>query len=305
MAKIAYDKPALTAAALVDQLRKRGLVIPDPARAIHYLTFIGYYRLSGYLRYFADPDDPAAEKFRDGTTFEQVLNLYIFDRKLRVLLMDALERIEIAVKALISNMASIAKTPFWLSESANFDYGSHEIVMEHITEVVGGGEKNTQYDFIAHYYRRYSAPAHPPSWMLMETFSFGAVSRIYKVMRGELRIPVADALGVQQDILESWLHCLSFVRNVCAHHARIWNRRLTISPKIPKKYRDTWPAQSQNRLYVVCAVIHHLMKMIADDSGWVQRLAVLIRERPGVPLSAMGFPEDWEDDPFWGLKGKP
>ena len=81
--------------------------VADNAVAIHYLNFIGYYRLSGYFRALTDPADASREKFRAGISFQDALDLYIFDRKLRVLLTDAHERIEVAVKAAISNSAAL------------------------------------------------------------------------------------------------------------------------------------------------------------------------------------------------------
>jgi len=101
--------------------------------------------------------------------------------------------------------------------------------------------------------------------------------------------------------LESWLHALAFGRNVCAHNCRVWNRTFTIRPKIPKLYVDEWPEASQDRLYVLCCVIHHMMHVIADGSKWHDRLRELVRERGNLPLSSMGFPDDWEQSSFWGF----
>ena len=120
-----YAKPPLSLEDQVKLLVSRGMTIPDPERAKHYLKFIGYYKLSGYFRFFADPADDKREQIRAGTTFDDVLALYIFDRKLRVLLMDAFERIEIAAKAAFSHEATIAKGVFWMYHPDNFDHGRH------------------------------------------------------------------------------------------------------------------------------------------------------------------------------------
>jgi abortive infection bacteriophage resistance protein len=299
--RVPFAKPAITLDEQVALLIERGMNVADVDRARHYLQFIGYYRLSGYWRYYADYDDPKLQRFRKGTTFESVLDLYIFDRKLRVLLSDAFERIEVAVKAEISQDVALATGPFWLCDPANFDRGSHPGIESDIKEAIGDPQAaNHQHVFIKHFYHTYSDPS-PPSWMIMEALSFGAISKIYKSLKGFLRTPVAAVFGVQQDILESWLHALAFGRNVCAHHCRVWNRKFTIKPKIPKPYQGTWPVESQNRLYVLSCIIHHIMLVIADDSDWSERLRQLIHARPDVPLSAMGFPDAWEKSPFWGF----
>jgi abortive infection bacteriophage resistance protein len=301
--KLPYPKPPLSILDQIALLRARGLVVDDEAKAQHYLRFIGYYRLSGYTRFFCDKTDTKSEKFIPGTSFQSVLDLYVFDRKIRVLLLDALERIEIAIKSEISNTGALQGQggPFWLKNSANFDHGQHQEIMNLIFERVGsdGSKPGIFHQFIPHFFRTYLEDI-PPSWMLMEAFSFGEASRIYKRMKGNLRLPVASSFSVQHDVLESWIHTLSFARNVCAHHARVWNQRLTIKPKIPRIYGGVWPVAAQDRLYILCCIIHHMMERIADGSAWPLRLRELITARPTiVPLAEMGFPDDWESQTFW------
>jgi len=180
-----FKKPALSLDQQVELLVSRGMNISDPTRAKHYLKFIGYYRLSGYFRFFTDPADEAREKFSKDTDFDAVLDLYVFDRKLRTLLMDAFERIEVAVKATLSHEACISRDVFWLCNSDNFDYGSHDAILEGIREAVGGPDSKPQHLFIYHFYNKYSDDL-PPSWMIVETISFGLISKIYKCSRGEL-----------------------------------------------------------------------------------------------------------------------
>lgn len=299
-----FDKTALTIPEQVELLNGRGLNMADPARAAHYLTFISYYRLSGYLRYYyADPSSKEPH-FRPGTSFDDVLNLYIFDRKIRNLLMDALERIEVAVKATISNTVSLRAGPFWISDANNFDYGSHDEIMGIVNDLLGDDPENHQHQYISHYYKNYGEPAYPPSWILMETLSFASTSKIYKHLKGEHRPAVAGLLKARHhNVLESWLHALSFARNVCAHHGRVWNRKFTIHPKIPHQNRADWPHDSRDKLYSLCAMIHILMAVVADGSQWSKRLYELIQGRPSVPLQAMGFPEDWASNSLWGLEG--
>lgn len=131
----------------------------------------------------------------------------------------------------------------------------------------------------------------------MECFSFSAASRIYKLLKGPYRQLVSAEFSLQHDILESWLHFLSYVRNLCAHHASLWSRSFTISPQIPKVYRTTWP--DSKRLYIACCVAHHMMKIIADGSHWSQRLEEQVKARSAGERSIMGFPDGWETSAFW------
>lgn len=296
-----FAKPALSLDAQVELLASRGMGIPDPERAKHYLRFIGYYRLSGYFRFFADGSDAKRERFREGTNFDDVLALYIFDRKMRVLLMDAFERIEIAVKAVISHEGALAKGPFWLSDSENFGYGLHRAILDDIKDSVGERGDKAQHLFIYHFYKKYSDEM-PPCWMLVEATSFGLTSRIFKASKGDIQVLIANKFGLHRTILESWLHVLAFGRNVCAHNCRVWNRTFTIKPKIPNKYGADWPVASHDKLYVLCCIIHCMMGAIVDETAWSERLRALVNERGDLPIEAMGFPTDWEAKPFWAFK---
>lgn len=295
-----YSKPALELAKQIELLQSRGLVIDDAIKAEHYLKHIGYYRLVGYARHFRSADSECPEHYNHGTNFSDVLNLYIFDRKLRLLMFDAIERTEVSVRAVINNVGSLSGGGgFWLTNANNFDYGLHQQIIEEIKLVIGDVEKgNHQHPFINHFYDSYSDP-YPPSWMLMECLSLGATSRIYKHLKGSLRQEVAAHFNLQHDVLGSWLHSISHCRNIVAHHSRCWKRNFTIKPKIPKVYKSYIPTSSENKLYIQCWMLNHFLQIIADGTRWSDRLKVLISERPKTSLEDMGFPENWEKEQFW------
>lgn len=301
MAKTSYSKAPLTIADSLALYTSRSLTISDPAKATHYLKYIGYYRLSAYAYFFTDPADPKRERFLAGTTFQNIWDLYVFDRKLRLLLWDALDRIEIAVKASLSNSLSTSADAkgagYWFLEPSNFDFGRHNDIINMLNSKFKR-QDGFIHQFIPNFFLKYTN-RFPPSWMVMEALSFGNVSTIYELLRGVLRIPIAIEFALNSKQLESWLHSLTHVRNCCAHHARAWNITFPFTPIVPKKYRATWPASSTDKLYVRCCMIHHLMKVISDGSKWNERLRELINNRPSGSLSDMGFPSNWESEPFW------
>lgn len=272
--------------------------MPDQDKAKRYLSYIGYYRIAGYARHLRDHQGADAENYVAGTSFDQVLDLYMFDRKLRLLVFDAIERIEVSVRAVLSNVGGQADGPFWISNANNFDYGLHGRIIDEIKVAIGPDPEENAHLFIQHFYRKYSDP-YPPSWMLMECMSLGATSRIYKHMKGTLRQQVSAVYGLQHDILESWLHSMAFARNVCAHHSRFWRRTFTIRPKIPKAYNALVPEASSNRAYGICVMLHHMMRVIADESEWAVRLRQQVNSSNHVEPADMGFPPDWETQPFW------
>lgn len=289
-----YDKPALPLPQQIDHLEGLGLTIPDRGAAERHLDFLGLYRLSGYFQPFMDGD---GKDFRPGTSLDDVLALYVFDRRLRLLTMDALERVEIAVRTRMSNFKALARGPFWMTDPDTFRSGTFESVTVTVAAALRDRQGRIKHDHILTYQERYSEPENPPCWMLIEALTFGDVSRLFKNLQD--RRDIARAFGLQHDVLASWLHTLTFVRNICAHHGRLWNRQFTIAPKIPREYGEQWPAAAQRRYYIVACLLQHLMQVIAEGSQWAVRLRTLLSDQPASVLTAMAFPAAWDSSPFW------
>lgn len=238
-----YTKPPLTFADQLELLQGRGLQVPDPARAEHWLSHISYYRLSAYMLPFKD-----GENFRPGTTFDQVAGLYIFDRKLRLILLDAIERIEVALRTFLTYELSHQYGVFGHTDPTRFSprFG-HDRFMEHLRKA----ERDSKETFVSHYRGKYTSEEHLPVWMATELISLGQLSRLYTACNPSIKRRFARRLNTGDPIVSSWLHSLSYVRNVCAHHSRLWNRELAIKPMLPV-LSPAWPyrIRSNERLYV-------------------------------------------------------
>lgn len=113
--RVPYSKQPISPADLLGHWESQGLSISQPEKALHYLKFIGYYRLRGYARHFQNLNHGSEyHRFRRGTTFENILDLYKFDRKLRTHLMDALEKIEVSIRTVVSETASAQQGPVYM-----------------------------------------------------------------------------------------------------------------------------------------------------------------------------------------------
>lgn len=291
-----FSKPALTVEQQVDLLVSRGLKIGNREAVSHYLRFIGYYRLSAYCIPFQYGGKSANNHhFKPDTSFEQILELYIFDRKLRLLVMDAVERIEVAIKAAISNIASVNHGSDWFSRKEFFETDfNHDFFLEKVKKYISTNKSET---FIQHYKNNYGDPEIPPSWMIFEMLSLGTVSLIYKSLKLELKKDIASLFSVHHSILESWLHTLSYLRNLCAHHSRLWNRIFTIKPKILKECKAY--ISQDNKFFAQTFVVVRLLRKISQDSHWEERLEQLLKEYPAIDASMMGFPKDWISLSIW------
>ncbi len=311
-----YAKPPLGLDELVERLEQRGLEVPDHARARRYLQHIGYFRLSPYTIPFQQ--DRSNHLFRPGASFDDVLDLYVFDRRLRLTVMDALERVEVAVRAALTDHMSVShQDPHWYVDGAHFQNpGRHAGLLgivrrtceDRLTgppDPAGGGLVHRS--ALEHYLTVYGSPELPPSWLMVESLTIGQLAALFKNLkrRGDQNA-IAKSLGVTAPVLGSWLTTYVRVRNICAHHGRLWNVGLGVYPKIPNSSSIAWlegvdalPVASAQRLYPVLVSLQSVMGVVSPSSGWAGRLHALVAGRPAMNHRGMGFPEGWDQDPFW------
>lgn len=291
-----FAKPALPLPDLLTKLQARGLQVPDPAQALHYLCFIGYYRLAAYALPFQQVNAPG-KPFLPGTTFENVLGLYRFDRELRLLVIDAIERIEVAVRSVLVTEMSVRHGPHWFMASRHFSPK-----YAYIGQLLAKVERDTRASretFIIHYRTKYTDPCLPPAWAMAENLTFGTLSYLFAALHNPERKAIAAPFGCDEKILLSWLHSLAYLRNLCAHHSRLWNRAFSIPPIIAKKHARFLHHAQKDHFYALAVVLFELVQVTAPGTGWHERLKTLLAAHPGVPLSAMGFPANWSQEPFW------
>lgn len=312
-----YAKPALTDEQLLARLVRRGVAASDEASALRSLRHIGYYRLSPYLIPFRAA--PLTDAVRPGTTFDHVLDLYEFDRELRLLVMDALERVEVAVRAaLTDHMATTYQDPFWYLDVRHFrDPAVHArfvtMVRKTATDRMERSAEESDGDLVhrsalEHFLLTYGEPELPPSWVVVETLTIGQVERLVaNLARTSDARRVGAQLGLPAPLLRSWLRSYVRVRNVCAHHGRLWKLGLGVYPALPRRGAVPWvrpevfstvPDRAR-RLYPVLVSLQSVLSTIAPSSTWAARLDTTLRAHPTLPIRGMGFPTDWRDDPFW------
>lgn len=301
-----YRKPALTLTDQVNLLVGRGLVIPDAAQAEKELGRLSYYRLAGYFLYF---QTGPTHQFRPGIALDDVLTLYRFDEVLRSLIFKGVSPIEVALRAQLAYQGAMKAGPFWYKDR-QYTLGRmdskgrdiHNANIRHIRKEV----KRSGEPFIKHYYDTYSSPALPQAWMVFEVVSFGTLSKVLSHLRPAITNDVARFFGVGQPILVSWITALSNLRNRCAHHSRVWNRKLTVRPTLViKQPAFGWLADASSLpnadLYGLLAVMVYLLRTIDEQTAndFVKELKQLLLSFAAVSPRAMGFRPGWEQEPFW------
>lgn len=285
-----FTKSALPTADLLNFLIEKGLIVSDRAFAEHCLTYIGYYRLKIYTRHFED----AGKKFRTGTTFENITDVYEFDRQLRLLCLDAIEKIEVALRAHIVNVMGMAGTPHFYYREQFFENKSA------VTNFMLLGQK-AKHLSVTHYKAQYSEPFLPPIWCLTEASTFGQLSTYYADLALPYRKRIAKGFAFDESVCVPWFRSLANLRNICAHHNRLWNAELVVdTPKKAKAYATD--LHDNKSCYARLVVLKALLKTIDynDSHGWGTRLKVSMNVRPAtVNLVNMGFPLDWKTRPLW------
>lgn len=297
MAQIPYTKSASTIQQQIQKLIQRGLAVPDVALAAHHIQFIGYYRLMGYGLTFYDK---RTKQYAAGKTFDDLIEHYTFDRELRVIAMDEIERIEIAIRSVIVDEMSRKHGPHWYLDHTRFQQLKKEdrIYGELIRKVEVDTGRSTEL-FIHHYHATYKEPYLVPAWMAAECLSFGIWSKIYRALPRQDRLPIANVFGLRDDEMSSFIRSLTVVRNACAHHARIFDRAFSFKPTPTHQLNGLYVTADEKSFYVRAAVMHIFLKKILPVNHWPTKLQSLFANHPNISLASMKFPVGWETLPFW------
>ena len=283
---------------LVNLLESRGLQIYDRNKAIQYLDNIGYYRLSAYM-YPLLKMPKTAHLYKEGSSFKKVMMLYRFDKKLRLLMFNEIEKIEIAIRrAVMQITADMTGNPFWLTDSSYFlDSSRFNETMRAISKEYSKSKE----EFILHFKRTYSEP-YPPSWILGELLTIGNVNAIYRnIKQNRIRKRIAKRFGLPINVFESWLSVITLARNACCHHARVWNKVNKIIPNDMRGMTRPWitiPADKRRIYYNMC-IIKYFLDIISPNNDMLDKMHNLFSKFPEIDLAALGFPVGWENEPLW------
>lgn len=313
-----YPKPYLDVQGQVALLKGRGMSITDDAKAATCLERIGYYRLSGYWYPFRSRSQATvSDDFQPGTDFSSVHDLYVFDKRLRLLMLDAIERVEVGLRV------SVALTLGKLSPTAHRNPGfldgnftrlnrSGKIPHQEWLNKQNDLERRSSEDFVSHFRSKYSSEL--PLWIAIELWDFGMLSRLLGGIRHSELSQIAQSFGVpRRDLLTTWARSMNHVRNICAHHGRLWNRSLSDQPKRPMlgaiPLLDHLASNAQGvhpntptRLYAVAAILQFLLRTINPTTSWPQRLQahlLTLPKLPGISEVSMGFPPGWRSLLLW------
>jgi abortive infection bacteriophage resistance protein len=236
-----------------------------------------------------------------GTSLEEILSLYAFDRDLRSIVFSAIQDIEIALRTRIIHHFSMKHGAFWFMNASLF---SDAEIFDKCFLSLQNEVSRSKEDFLLEHFKKYDSPSMPPVWKTLEVASFGTLSKLFCNMADiSVKKSVAKSFGLPQyKYLESWIRSITVLRNCCAHHARIWNRRFPLMPQLPKHLSFAWievDVAKPMKLFALLSTILYLEQNIVSNSSIKERLLALFLRQHQSRLKAMGFPENWREQSLW------
>lgn len=278
----------------LDILEQKNLIISK-------LQHINYYRLSAYFLPLQYPKNSKNKNiFLPNTKFEDILTLYYFDTELRKIIFEAIESIEIYFRTQIAYYHSLKYDAFGYLNIKNFRENKIEKFDELQYDILKEKKRSNEI-FIKHFKKKYNS-IDLPIWSVVEIISFGTLSKFYMILKeNEQNLVIQDIKGINKLVFYKWFHALSSVRNICAHHSRLWNRTLGISFEVPKNFESFEKIKnSKNKIFFALSVIEHILTCIGEDEiDFKIKIKTLIKKYLNIQLENMGFPENWEQNSIW------
>ena len=287
----------------IQLLKSRGLTIDDENLAVQYLSHVSYYRLGEY--WYSLQSDKENHIFKPQSVFSDVIFLYEFDRELRMLLFDVIERIEISLRTKLIYHLSHEFGPWWFQ---NFDLFTDNLALVKTLANIEEEISRSKEKYIKDHFKKHKDDQRfPPSWKTLEQTSFGSLSKLYGNLKNTIKSKdlIAVELGaVNHTYLPSWLQSIAQIRNYCAHHSRLWNKNLPGSPKLLSKPPFNWvndvPKQHEFRhLYIHLCLMKYLINIIYTENDFTARLSALLQKYPSVDPNALGMKPNWEEEQLW------
>lgn len=282
-------------------LQDRGMLFRDVNNAPRFLSNISYYRLKGY--WWEMQDDKKDHHFKPNSYFEDVIDLYNFDRHFRLLVFNAIEHIEIALRTKLIYHLSLQYGACWYIEQSIFtDKIQHKEFLSKLNREM----RSSSEEFMKSHYKNHKND-YPEAWKVLEVVTLGTLSRIYDNLDHQLpaKSKIANEFGLTSSAnFSSWLRSITLVRNCIAHHSRLWNKVLITKYSWPKNKEavllDFTPNQNHlKKIFPLLAGMIYLNDIISPGHSLKKELLDLIQQFPKIPVYKMGFPPYWQNQPIF------
>jgi abortive infection bacteriophage resistance protein len=304
------NQQTYTIAGQIARLKQAGMLFRDETTASVRLRNCGYYRLEGYWQ---DEQDTCSHMFHSGIYFEDIMSRYDFDRDLRLILFTGIEQIEIGIRARFVNLLSSTYGELWYLDCNLFETAPimkkgivqtmHLHMLDRLREEFNRGQE----PFIRDHRQRY--PDRPAeSWKLMEIASIGTLTKIYKCLNRNLRERglIAKEMGINSPrVFIGWLESIALIRNIIAHHSRLWNRlmekrpRMHLTNPLGAWFANPLTSGQLQKPFSTISCIVYLCNHLTESDELKHQILSLIKSYPNVPIYKYGFFNHWDLEPIW------
>lgn len=271
----------------IENLKSLGLIIRDEKYAAKFLDEVSYFR---FVKAYSLGLKPRNGAYYDGVSFEQMVELYRFNSRLRQLLFAEIEKVEVTLRCRLANYISLQYGVLGYQSSNIFvNEAYHSAFLQDIeAEII----RNKRTPYIKNFQRNYEN-GDIPIYALVEIFSFGTLSKFYKNMKNQDKKNIAQGYGVPYPFLESWFESLAYVRNLCAHYGRLYNAKLTKTPKLYRQDRELGIVN--DHIFATLCCLKYLLPHNGAWRSFVDVIAMHLEKFPHVQKETMGFPDGWQD----------
>lgn len=279
-------QPALDVNQQIENLKEKNLIFEDETAAAKFLNDVSYFRLiKAYSLGLKDKNGP----YRDQASFDLLKELYLFNSNFRHLLFPQIEKIEVNLRCRLGNYFCLQYGVLGYLDDSNFcDLARHQDFLEDIEKDIAYNSKSP---FVKNFQTNYIG-GNLPFYALLEVMTFGTLSKLFQNLKQQDRKAISKMYGVPYTYFESWIESIAYVRNVCAHYGRLYNAKLTKTPKLYEEYK-----RKGIHNYHVFSVLICMKLLLPNDYHWTEFISdidVLFNKYPHVKKKRMGFPDDWK-----------
>ncbi len=287
MGEFKQHQPPMTIEEQIANLKAIGLIIEDEEYARSILNDISYFRL---IKAYSLNLKEKNGNYHESITFNNILELYLFNSNFRQILFPEIEKIEVNIRCRIANYFADSYGVLGYKDSSNFTNKEYHNVF---LQVVNDGiKRNFKTPFVRNFVNNYEG-GELPIYALVEIFSFGTLSKFYKNMKSYDKKAIAKSFGINYLFFESWIESISYIRNICAHYGRLYNAKLSKKPIMYKEYVEAGISNDKIFGVLIC-----MKQLLCKDSHWnifVDEIELLIEKYDKVDIKTMGFIDNWKD----------
>lgn len=275
-----FTKPPLTLQEQLNHLKNQYKIkIQDEEVAKNYLLHCNYYKLRGYWLFF--------EEIKKEADFKEVINLYEFDKSLKNILLNYIERIETSIKSIFAYYLSTAyQDSHILLDKTIFE--NQNFYKQSLVQLINNYYKSNEI-FASHFQDKYDEII-PPIWVSVELMTFGEISKWYRNLNIKDRKRISKHYSLKERYLTTFLLHLTEVRNICAHNGRLWNKKISKGFQIPS-FLNLFAPNQIYKVYHTIVMMNYILTQINIENSLLKKIRDIILKH-NIPIKYMGFPKN-------------